>query len=1217
MIVHCLSPNPKCTSNSKCHHQIKRCNCSSGCICLTNYCSPCSNKKNLKIDVEPKKEIKQRVTYEIDSKENFSPIPPLKKNQSMLYQNISPVIPLKKTNSLFNIREKNYNENKINVKETPKNFVTNSQNMLSKCNSMNYSRKNKPCINKNLIRNNINKKKELMAKIRYISNKIDETINLYKGKKYINPNNNENNEMERKSCINKYNELPLNFQYNNSRILENMRKENEKQTDLMNLKIKNVSQIENNPINIYKRICNNNNQDSKKIKVNYAKLNKQKKFYIDNNINLNKINDNKINNEDISNYYRNQKRKENLQQIYRYSEPFINGYNHKQENIFNRCCPCKNKKIRINNEQLTYIRNNSFDESINTKKNNYFVIKNLKKNMYEKEFSNRDVNRNDYNTEKNRHKRNKSKSQYIYTMRNINEKYDNNYYKEIVHKKRENSSINNDSLIEIRNNKSVDMNKNFVINRENSENNKVFERNNSYDYKKNRRKNYNLDNYKINEINYRIINNKNNNENKNENENEMNDYNGPLYNRISRNERYQNNLNDINRENNYNYNYNEENVNQENMRENNYNGNEEMNYQGENNNIENNYPQEEMENNINNKICIEDDINMDENNNYFENQNKENNINNENINYEEEEQNQNLNEDLNNKNINYDYLEKRNNELLEENESLKKSLDNCLSSKSEYESHIADLEQKLIISSKRNKELELNNNKLLSELNACKNQENKYNLIQKENSNYIEDNQKLLEIIKRKEKDFEKIKSINDENQSNFDSLLLKHNNLLDKYNNLNKENKQIKNEFFDLQQKYEKLGKDLDETKIKYNRLTKDDNNNINKYNKLINDYKDISNKYEEDQNKYVNLKKQNEKLVKLNEEKDKNISDLYEKNEINQRKIENLNNKIILLTKEKNEEIKKYNNINTTYKEVTKKVNILESKLKENDLELNNNKMESNKNINNLIQSNNKYKEEYNKLYNELIQIQEELNRLKEENESLLNKNISLSNDNENMLKEREYNNELLSSYKESLDKLNQEIFQLKIENEKYKKENNDLKNKLKSGLNRSHNSAYEDEIIIVNKETIYSKGVLSEPNEFNKYGEIKNKYDIKKNAEVNANEILKYHEIIQDLTNMILIYEKFFFKEKIKPKNNQELFCYLIVQYINEKIRKIKSNVFMNLLIYKESKPMVRYIKKNNTNFKETKYGKNISGFSDKNTRKNIGYFSEQKQINNNEE
>ena len=215
MINHCLSPNPKCTSNSKCQHRVKRCNCSSGCICLTNYCSPCSNKKNLKIEVEPKKETKQRVTYEIDSKKLFSPIPILKKNQSMLYQNISPEMPLKKTNSLFNIREKNYNENKTKANEPQKNFMSNCQNLLSKCNSMNYSRKNKPFINKNMIRNNINKKKELMEKIRYISNKIDETINLYKDKKYINPNNTNNNEIERKNYINKYNQLPLNFQYNN------------------------------------------------------------------------------------------------------------------------------------------------------------------------------------------------------------------------------------------------------------------------------------------------------------------------------------------------------------------------------------------------------------------------------------------------------------------------------------------------------------------------------------------------------------------------------------------------------------------------------------------------------------------------------------------------------------------------------------------------------------------------------------------------------------------------------------------------------------------------------------------------------------------------------------------------------------------------------------------------------------------------------------------
>ena len=125
------------------------------------------------------------------------------------------------------------------------------------------------------------------------------------------------------------------------------------------------------------------------------------------------------------------------------------------------------------------------------------------------------------------------------------------------------------------------------------------------------------------------------------------------------------------------------------------------------------------------------------------------------------------------------------------------------------------------------------------------------------------------------------------------------------------------------------------------------------------------------------------------------------------------------------------------------------------------------------------------------------------------------------------------------------------------------------------------------------------------------------LKKNEDVNTNEILKYHEIIQDLSNMILIYEKFFFKDKIKPKNNQELFCYLIIQYINEKIRKIKRNVFMKLLIYKENKPVVRYIKKYNTNFKETKYGNNVNGFSEKSNRKNIGYFNERNKINNAEE
>ena len=73
--------------------------------------------------------------------------------------------------------------------------------------------------------------------------------------------------------------------------------------------------------------------------------------------------------------------------------------------------------------------------------------------------------------------------------------------------------------------------------------------------------------------------------------------------------------------------------------------------------------------------------------------------------------------------------------------------------------------------------------------------------------------------------------------------------------------------------------------------------------------------------------------------------------------------------------------------------------------------------------------------------------------------------------MITERKNNDKLISLYKENIDKLNKDLLELKIENEKYRKENIDLKNTLKSrkndGLNRSHNSAYEDEIIIVNKE------------------------------------------------------------------------------------------------------------------------------------------------------
>ena len=48
------------------------------------------------------------------------------------------------------------------------------------------------------------------------------------------------------------------------------------------------------------------------------------------------------------------------------------------------------------------------------------------------------------------------------------------------------------------------------------------------------------------------------------------------------------------------------------------------------------------------------------------------------------------------------------------------------------------------------------------------------------------------------------------------------------------------------------------------------------------------------------------------------------------------------------------------------------------------------------------------------------------------------------------------------------------------------------------------------------------------------------------------------------MILIYESFIFNRKIKPKNYHELISFIIVENIDKKIRKIKINTFISLII-----------------------------------------------------
>jgi DNA repair exonuclease SbcCD ATPase subunit len=336
--------------------------------------------------------------------------------------------------------------------------------------------------------------------------------------------------------------------------------------------------------------------------------------------------------------------------------------------------------------------------------------------------------------------------------------------------------------------------------------------------------------------------------------------------------------------------------------------------------------------------------------------------------------------------------------------------------------------------------------------------------------------------------------------------------------------------------------------------------------------------------------------------EEKDINLCDLCKKIDMYKRKIENLNNKINMLNSEKSEEAKKLNNINSLYNQATKEMNKLERNLRENDLELANAKRENEINMNNLKDSTKKYNDDYNKLYNKLLNMQEEIDNLRKDNEYLINQNKNLANDNQSLCQN---NDEMISEYRKTIDKL--------------KKENDELKNTLKSrkyNISKNKNSN-EDEIVIVNKETTYSKGLFGQPNEFNKYGLIKNKYEVKRNADVTSDEILKYHEIIQDLSNMILIYETFFFKGKVKPKNNHELFCYLLVQYINEKFKKIKLNTFMNLLYYtqgnKENRPRINYLRRNNSNL-GSRYENNRNSYTERGNSRKRGYFSDRNGINN---
>ena len=268
MSNHCHSPNPKLiSSNSKYNPLFNSYKSVSENVCLTNYGSP-NLHMNLHTEQCNNQENKSKITYQLSSKNNASPTRTLRQNQSMLFQNISPEI-----------------------------TFSNKNNVITKSNSLNLSRKRKYYMNnnnknENTAKNNINKKNELLDKIRSISKRIDKTINLYKDKNCnINSYSRKNKYRERNSS-----NFPLNFKYN-SKVLESMKRESNRKNQILNDKYRNLSQAAYKPNDSYKKL----DSETKKRKANYDKLNKQKKFYVDNNNYFKSCNEN--NNKNVTYVY--------------------------------------------------------------------------------------------------------------------------------------------------------------------------------------------------------------------------------------------------------------------------------------------------------------------------------------------------------------------------------------------------------------------------------------------------------------------------------------------------------------------------------------------------------------------------------------------------------------------------------------------------------------------------------------------------------------------------------------------------------------------------------------------------------------------------------------------------------------------------------------------------------------------------------------------------
>ena len=368
MMMECHSPQPKCISIPICHPVICCCNCPTNCICIPNCCEKTPSSLNYKTDICDDL-LESKRTYEFSYRDPSTPYVsmPTKRIFSSQLRNSTPDIRkiYSKTNSYFNINNNNSNDNFFNNNLNPlnssdkynDNYFNNDNNYdinnnteeinkksfsfkpnlsISRNNSINYTYRKKFDSNRELIKNksNLNKNHKLLDKIKCISHRLDKTISIYNNKNKGNYNKNRigsnknihdynrrfnsnenihnfNKSRKNKNNINSYlNEMnQIRLKYDKNYILEKMKKNNEREKRMIEIKLKNLSDVINNGNNAYKKITNNIIEMEKKNPKN--NMPKQNKYYIDNRININDINKNTVNDNDNQEYEEYEENEEN------------------------------------------------------------------------------------------------------------------------------------------------------------------------------------------------------------------------------------------------------------------------------------------------------------------------------------------------------------------------------------------------------------------------------------------------------------------------------------------------------------------------------------------------------------------------------------------------------------------------------------------------------------------------------------------------------------------------------------------------------------------------------------------------------------------------------------------------------------------------------------------------------------------------------------------